>query len=457
MNTQFGKDLTTGSIPKHLIQFALPILIGNLVSTGYSVINTIWVGKLLGKDAVAAIAVSFPIFLAMVALCSGATLATSILVSKAYGAKDNAMIQKTVNNSWAIAIVMILIVTLGGLLLSETMLRMIGTPEDILQLATGYLKISFLSFAGLYISYLISSVLRGIGDTVIPLIFIIVSTVINAVLDPLLIMGVGSIPRLGLNGAALASFISSGAATIMGFIYVKYKYKKEPINPSRFLFERKTIMEILKIGLPSFIQQMLVSMGYAFMTIFVIRFSAASIAAFGVASRIDSIVAMPAIAMMMAASTLTAQNIGAGKSERIKDIFKWGIIINIPVIAAISVLCVSFPGTIMRIFVDEADVIQTGIEYLRIVGVGYLFMIIFYVSNGVITGAGKAISIMVISFISLCVVRIPLAGLLSHTSMGIHGIWFAIVISFAVTTINSLWYYFSGRWKKDVFISKKLN
>ncbi|CAM4497303.1 putative MATE family efflux protein [Paenibacillus endophyticus] len=457
MNTQFGKDLTTGSIPKHLIQFALPILIGNLVSTGYSVINTIWVGKLLGKDAVAAIAVSFPIFLAMVALCSGATLATSILVSNAYGAKDNAMIQRIANSSWAVAIVMILIVTLGGLLLSENILRMIGTPKDIMQLATGYLKISFLSFAGLYISYLISSLLRGIGDTFIPLIFIIISTVINAVLDPLLIMGVGSIPRLGLNGAAYASFISSGAATIMGFIYVKYKYKKEPINPTGLLFERKTIMEILKIGLPSFIQQMLVSMGYAFMTIFVIRFSADSIAAFGIASRIDSIVAMPAIAMMMAVSTLTAQNIGAGKSERIKGIFKWGIVINIPVIAAISLLCVTFPGTIMRIFVDDVDVIQTGIEYLRIVGVGYLFMIIFYVSNGVITGAGKAISIMVITFISLCVVRIPLAGLLSHTSMGIHGIWFAIVISFAVTTINSLWYYFSGRWKNGVSMNDEMS
>ncbi|MFD1176434.1 MATE family efflux transporter [Paenibacillus puldeungensis] len=455
MNNQFGKDLTTGSIPKHLIQLALPILVGNLVSTGYSIINAIWVGRLLGKDAVGAVAVSFPVFLAMVAICSGATLATSILISKAYGAKDRATIQKIVNNSWAIAIVVILIVTIGGLLLSKTMLRLLGTPEEIMQLATGYLKISVMSFAGLYLSYLISAVLRGIGDTVVPLIFIIISTVINAVLDPLLITGVGSIPRLGLNGAALASLISSGAATILGLIYVKHKYKKEPINPSGFLFERKTIMEILKIGVPSFVQQMLVSMGYAFITIFVVRFSAASIAAFGIANRLDSIVAMPAIAMMMAASTLTAQNIGAGRLERIKGIFKWGIIINIPVIAAISVLCVSFPETIMRIFVDEVDVIQTGIEYLRIVGVGYLFMIIFYVSNGIINGAGKAISIMVISFISLCVIRIPLAGLLSHTSMGIRGIWLAIVISFAVTTIISLWYYFSGRWNKDAIMSKK--
>lgn len=306
--------------------------------------------------------------------------------------------------------VMIFIVTMGGLFLSETMLRLLGAPEEIMWFATGYLRIMVMSFTGLYLSYLISSILRGIGDTVVPLIFIIISTVMNAVLDPLLIIGVGPIPKLGLNGAALASLISSVAATVLGLIYVKHKYKKEAINPSGLLFERKIIMEILKIGLPSFVQQMLVSMGYAFITIFVNGFGAVAIAAFGIAIRLDSIVAMPAIAMMMAASTMTAQSIGAGKSERIKDIFKWGIIINIPVILAISLLCVSFPKTIMAIFVKEPDVIQIGTEYLRIVGVGYLFFIVFYVSNGIINGAGKTLSTMAISFISLCVVRIPLAA-----------------------------------------------
>ncbi|WP_438445045.1 MATE family efflux transporter [Gorillibacterium sp. sgz5001074] len=449
MKPSFGKDFTTGSIPRHLVRFALPILIGNLLATGYSIINAIWVGKLLGKDAVGAVAVSFPIFLGTVALCSGATLASSILVAKAYGAKDHAVIQRVVNHSWSIALILILTVTAGGYLLSDSLIRLMGTPEEIQSLAAGYLRISFVGFAGLYLSYLVSSVLRGVGDTVVPLLFVILSTVVNAVLDPVLIMGLAGLPELGLNGAALASLIATVLTTVMGILYVKRKYKGEPIHPTRLEFDGKAVAEILKLGLPSFVQQMLLSMGYAFITVFVNGYGAAAIAAFGVASRLDSIVAMPAIAMMMAASTLTAQNLGAGKGERIKDVLKWGIVINIPVIVVVSAVCVSFPEAVMRIFVREQDVISSGVDYLRIVGAGYLFFIFFYVSNGIINGAGKTVSTLIISFISLCVIRIPLAALLSHTSLGLRGIWAAIVISFAVTTASSLLYYASGRWLPD--------
>lgn len=445
---QFGKDFTTGSIPKHMVQFALPILIGNLLATGYSVINFIWIGKLLGKEAVAAAAVSFPVFLAMVALCSGATLATSIMISKAYGAGDYRRIQQVVNNSWSIGLILIILVTVGGWMLSDPLLHLLGTNAEIMPLASGYLKLSVLSFAGLYASNLIASVLRGIGDTMIPLLFIILSTVINAVLDPMLIAGYGPFPELGLNGAAWASILATGTSVILGYLYVVRKYRDKPINPNGLRLEKAIVSDILVIGLPSFAQQMLVSLGYAFITVFVNQFGSAATAAFGIAGRIDSIVAMPAIAVMMAASTLTAQNLGAGKPERIKNILGWGILVNIPVIASVVLLCVTLPEALMHVFVNDADVVNQGVGYLRLVGFGYLFFTVFYVSNGIINGAGRTISTLIISFISLCIVRIPLAGWLSQTSLGIRGVWLSIVLSFAVTTAASLTYYYSGRWLK---------
>ncbi|MEA4815461.1 MAG: MATE family efflux transporter [Lachnospiraceae bacterium] len=450
MDNHFGRDLTTGSITKNLIQFALPMLIGNLLSTGYSVINIMWVGNLIGKDAVGAVAVSFPIFLGMVALCSGATLATSVLISQAYGAKNHIRIQRIVNNSWTIGIIIILIVSVSGLFFCKDILRLLKTPSEIMSIATGYLQIAFINFAGLYLSYLISSILRGVGDTVIPMICIIVSTAVNAVLDPLLILGIGPFPKLGLNGSAYSDLIATTVTIALGIFYTTRKYKNEPVNPSGLLFEKDTVMKILKIGLPSFVQQMLISIGYAFITVFVNRFDPASIAAYGIVSKIDAIAAMPAMALMMAASALTAQNIGAGKPERIKDILKFGILVNIPVILMISALCVTFPQGIMRAFVKEPDVIQVGVDYLRIVGAGYLFFTVFYVSNGIINGAGKTIPTMFLSFISLCLIRVPLAGLLSRTKLGIHGIWIAIVISFAASTINSLVYYNYGKWRKEI-------
>lgn len=446
MNKNFGNDLTEGSIPKHLIQFALPVLLGNLLTTGYSIINTIWVGNLLGRDAVGAVAVSFPVFLALIALCSGATMATSILVAKAYGAGNHGEIQRIVNNSWGVGVILTVLILAAGLTFSDDLLGLLGTPEEIMPLASGYLKITVVSFVSIYLCNLIAAVLRGIGNTVVPLMFIVLSTILNAILDPLLIIGLGPLPQLGLNGAAYASLIASGIATMLGIIYVKRKYAKQPVNPSTLSLERIMVLHIIQIGLPSFIQQMLLSIGYAVITSFVNGFGAAATAAFGVTSRIDSIAAMPAVAMMMSVSAITAQNLGAGKRDRIKEILRWGILLNLPVLAVVSLLCFAFSEGLMAIFVKDQDVIRIGAEYLKIVGPGYLAFTVFYITNGIISGAGKTISTMIFSFISLCLVRIPLAAILSNTGLGLKGIWYAILMSFAVTTAVSLTCYLSGRW-----------
>lgn len=460
MSKEFGKDLTTGSIPGNLVRFALPILIGNILSTGYSVVNTMWVGNLIGKDAVAAVAVSFPIFLAMVALCSGSTMATSIQISRAYGAKNKEEIQRIVNSSWLLALIMIVTIIASGLFCCEYLLKIMRTPAEITDLAAGYLRITIINFAGLYISYLISSILRGVGDTVIPMICVIFSTVLNAILDPVLILGIGPFPRLGINGSAYSDMIATIFTILLGVYYILRKYRNEPVNPTRMLLEKgtgKEIMSMMKIGLPFFVQQMMISLSYACITVFVNRFSAASTAAYGIASKIDSIAAMPAMAVMMAVSALTAQNIGAGKYEKIKDILKYGILINIPLLMMISLLCITFPGQIMRAFVPDMQVAKVGVDYLRIVGAGYILFSVFYVTNGIINGAGKTLSTMIISFVSLCVIRIPLAGILSHTALGIRGIWIAIVISFAISLLNSFLYYSFGGWKSAMKAEKVIS
>ncbi len=448
MKGNFGTDLTTGGIPGHMIRFAMPVLLGNLLTTGYGIINAIWVGNLLGRDAVGAVAVSFPLFLGMLALTTGASIATTIMISRAYGAKNLPMIRKVVNNSASIAIFIIILIPAAGILFSGFILKALGTPDEIMPIASSYLKITFISFIFMYLSTLVVSILRGIGNTVTPMTFIIISTVINAILDPVLIMGLGPIPRLGLNGAAFATLIASSTATIAGIIYSRVKYRDLPVNPSGLSLEGYVISKIVMIGLPSFIQQILISMGYGFITVFVNSFGPPAIAAFGIAGRIDGIVAMPAMAVMMSVSALTAQNLGANKPERIKEIFKWGIIVNIPVVLSISMLCYLFPETVMKLFVRDPEVIVNGIKYFHIVGLGYLFYTLIYVSNGVINGAGKTITTMLITLVSLCLVRIPFAGFLSRTGLGIDGIWLAIVMSLFLTAITSLLYYLSGRWKK---------
>lgn len=454
MSGKFGKDLTTGSIPKHLIMFSLPMLLGNVLQTGYSVVNTIWVGNKVGPDAVGATAVSFPIVFILIALASGATLATTILVSQFYGAKNYDMVEKVVNNSFSIALIGGLILTITGILAADSLLRLMDTPPEIFPIASSYLKISLAGFVLMFLTFLITSILRGIGDTVTPLIFMAIGLGINAILDPLLIIGIKPFPRLGLDGAAYASLIAQAIGLSLAMIYLSRKNHFVAIKLKNLKLDKQLTLLIFKLGLPSMVQQSLISIGAFVVTGFVNTFGNAATAAFGSAQRIENIAFLPAMSLGMAASALTGQNLGAGKPERVKEIFKSGIIMTSIITIFLSACIVSFPRLLLSMFVHDAAVLEIGVHYLRIVASAYLFFAIMFISNGIINGSGHTITTMVFSIITLCLVRIPLSALLSHTALKTDGIWIALDCSFTVVMVISLIYYFSGKWKKTVIKNK---
>lgn len=450
MDKNFGKDMTVGSIPKHLLMFALPMLAANLLQTGYSIINTIWVGNILGPDAVGAVAISFPIIFILIAVTAGITLATTILVSQYFGAKDYTMVKRVVNNSFSIATILGLLLTIIGILSSDSMLRLMNTPKEIFPLASSYLKITIYGFILIYFSALIVSVLRGIGDTVTPLKFMVLGVIINAILDPLLIIGIGPFPNLGLSGAAVASLIAQLIAFISALIYLNNKNSIVAVTPKNFNLDTKLTGLTFKIGFPSIIQQSLISLGVVFVTTFVNAFGSSAIAAFGAAGRLEQVAFMPAMSIGMACSALAGQNIGANKKERVHEVFKWGIILTTIITLTISSVLVVFPHILLSMFVQDPTVLEIGSTYLRIVASAYIFFAVMFVSNGIINGSGHTFVTMVFTLLSLWCIRVPLSAYLSHTKLGITGIWIAIAISFFVTMSISLIYYKSGKWKKAV-------
>jgi Na+-driven multidrug efflux pump len=211
---------------------------------------------------------------------------------------------------------------------------------------------------------------------------------------------------------------------------------------------------VFKIGVPSIIQQSLVSIGAMFVTSFVNSFGSAATNAFGAVGRVDMIAFMPAMSMSMAVAALTGQNLGAGKPQRVKEIFKSGIVMTSSITIFISLIVVFLSKLILTMFGlgDDAKVMDIGMTYLRIVGSSYLFFAVMFISNGVINGAGHTMITMTFSLLSLWLVRVPVSWWLSKTSLGITGIWIAIALSFVATMIVSLTYYFSGRWKKSAVI-----
>jgi putative MATE family efflux protein len=446
---KFGKDLTVGSVPKHLLSFSIPMLLANMLQSGYSIINMIWVGNIVGENGLGATAVSFPVMFILIGLAAGLTMATSVLVAQFYGAKNYERLRSVVNTSFTICFILSIILTSLLIGMSDFLLRLMDTPPEIFSLSSTYLKISLGGVILLYFMFTITSILRGIGDTVTPLFFMGIAVIINAILDPFMIIGLCGLPRMGLNGAAWASIISQAIALILGIIYLNRKNHLLSFNFRSLAINRHIAWLIFKIGFPSMIQQSLISIGQVFVTTYVNYFGASAIAAFGAATRIDMVATMPSLAIGMAATALTGQNLGARKPERVKEIFKWAVLMGMIISGFLSILAISFPRLILSMFIHHEPVLDIGIQYLRIVAPCYFLFALLFVSSGVVNGAGQTIVTMIFSLVSLYAVRVPLAAYLSrHTSLAVKGVWVAMAAGFVVTAGVNYLYYLSGRWQK---------
>lgn len=446
----FGRDLTTGSIPRHLIVFSLPMLAGSALQTAYSFVNAIWVGHFLGTTALAAVTVSFPVVFVLIAVGAGLTLATSILISQHYGARDMPALRRVVDSSTVLIGVLSLALLAGGEFLAPQILRAMDTPPDVLPLAVDYLRIFLISLPMGFGLALTRSMLQGIGDSTTPLYYQGGSLLLTAALDPVLMFGWLGLPVLGLNGTAWATVIAQAIG--LWALVARLRRRGNPVAPAlgRRGFDWGTTWTTIRIGLPSAVQQSLISVGMVFVTGIVNGFGRDATAAFGAASRVDQLAFMPALTFSLAVSTLAGQNIGAERHHRVRQVFLWGCLLSGGITLAASLLAVSLPRAMLSIFTSDAGVIDLGAGYLRIVGSCYVFFAVMFVSNGVINGAGHTLVTTVVSLVSLWVVRVPLAYWLSRRLGRVEGVWYAIALSFGVSMLSSLGYYLTGRWRRPV-------
>lgn len=446
------RDFTTGSIARHVIVFSLPMLAGSAIQTSYSFVNRVWVGKFLGTDALAAVTVSMPVIFLSIALAAGFTIAANVLVAQSFGARDWSQLRATVRTSTALVGVASLFLLGVGLVCAAPLLRMMQVPSNIFPAALGYLRIMLWTLPLGFNVFLLASTLRGIGDSKTPVYFQSLSLALNAVLDPMLIFGLGPFPRLGLNGTAWASVVAQVCAVTALFIYVP---KRRPLVlpewPLRV--DRKTASLLLRIGLPSMVQQSVISVSMFFIVTLVNRFGSNAAAAFGAGMSIDGVAFLPALTFGMAASSLTGQNIGARHYDRVWGVFRWAAGVSGAISAVIAVIAIGLPGLLLRAFLNDPQVIAIGAGYLRIVGFTYVLFAVMFVSNGIINGTGHTLPTTLFSMATLWGIRLPLAVILPHYLGGVAGIWYAMLISVACGMVISLLYLASGRWRRPIIHS----
>ena len=448
--SRHARDLTTGSIPRHLIRFALPMLAGTLLQAAYSFINAFWVGKYLGTTALAAVTTSFPIFFILMAIAGGLTLATSILISQYVGAKNWHEVKRVVQGSTLLIIIVSIALLLIGEVIVTPILRLMNTPPEVLPWAIGYLRIMLLTMPCSFGVYLIGAMMRGAGDSTTPVIFQTVSVLLTAVLDPVLMFGWLHLPRLGLNGTAVATVIAAALALVALLVYLERACHLVAPDWRQLRVDWDNWALTFKIGIPSVIQQSLASIGMIFVIGYVNSFGQNAAAAFGCTMRIDQLAIFPAMVVSMAVSTLTGQNIGAGRYDRVHRILLWGIALGGCMTLLASVLAISIPHRLMTLMIDDPAVIAIGVNYLRIIGACYMLFAVTFAINGVINGAGYTLITTLSTFVSFILVRTVLAGIFVAVFHRIEVIWWAMAISFGTSLIISLVFYATGHWKIPV-------
>ena len=427
--------------------FSLPMFVGQLLQALYNTVDSIWVGRFMGPGALGAVSISFPLIMALLSLVMGLTMATTTLVAQYRGAGEERMVRRTVSTSLVLLGLLGTALSIIGVVFRYPLLSLVQAPPEIRAQSAAYFGIFMAGLLGMFLYNVLSAILRGLGDSKTPLKFLFIATVVNILLDPVLILGLGPIPRMGVGGAALATILSQGLSSYLLYRWVRKHTDLMPATREDWRPDMHLLKLIIRIGLPTGVQQVLISFGMVVVTSMINSYGAEVVAAYGAASRLDQFGWMPAMSIGGAVSAVVGQNLGADRIDRVRAAVRWSCILATGLTAMVTVVAVLNPRILMVLFTDDAGVLAIGSEYLRIMGWAYIPFALIMILGGIMRGAGDTIPTMIMSLVGLWGVRVPLCAYLSRT-MGTNGIWLGIALSACFGTVLHWAYFATGRWMK---------
>ena len=449
---------TSGSILKSLISLSIPIVGANILQTLYQLTDTFWVGR-LGPEAVAAVSLSFPIIFLLISLGGGFAIAGSILVAQYKGKEDTKQINIITGQTLAMVAIVSLITTLVGYIIAPYVIGFMGAEPGVFTPAVEYLRISFLGMFVFFGFFVIQAILRGIGEVKKPFYIVLVTVLLNLILDPLFIFGFGAIPAYGVKGAAIATIITQTVAAIAGFfVLMSGEYNIHP-NLKNFIPKRDVIIRMIKLGFPASIEQSFRAVGLVVMTTLAAMFGTSAIAAYGIGSRVFSFVIIPALGLSESTLTLVGQNIGADKKKRAEKTIKYSVIFSFISLSIAGIFAFVFSKEIAGFFLTSGEsVIDSSALFIRFLAPAFGLIGVTLVISGALRGAGETLPAMILTLISFWVFQFPLAYFLSQKVFSSElGIWMAFPITNLISAVASVAYLMTGRWKKKQLLpSNKL-
>lgn len=444
-------DMTQGSPGKQIVAFTLPMLIGNIAQQLYNTVDSIIVGKFVGDNALAAVGSAGPILNLLLVLFVGISVGAGIMVSQYFGAKQREELSRTIGCCITLTLLASIVVMALTPFIARPLLHLLKTPDSIIDWCESYLIILFVGVAGLAFYNILGGILRGLGDSVSALLYLLVATVINIVLDYLFVAVFG----MGVAGVALATVIAQFVSAFLSFLKLCrmrdiFDMDKKYLKP-----EKLYLGNVVRLGLPSGLTQAVFSMSMIVVQSLTNSFGELFIAANVIVMRVDGFAMMPAFSFGTAMTTFTGQNIGAKKMDRVIQGTKQGTLIAVGTSTVITILILVFGKYLMGIFTSTPELVTLSFNMMKILAVGYIAMEVTQCLSGVMRGAGDTVTPMWISVVTTVIIRIPLAygiAYLTRTPKLPRGnsacIFISLLISWVIGAGITFLFYKSGRWKR---------
>ena len=447
------RNLTEGSVTRQLIRFCLPFLLSNFLQALYGVTDTLVVSWLAGPDSVSGVSIGSQIILVTMHFAIGFTVGGTVLISQFFGAGKRHELSRTIGTMFTALIFIAIVITVAVIIFAKPILTLVNTPEEAFSEAYRYLVICISGSIFTYGYNAVAATLRGMGDSKNPLYFVLIAGIVNAVLD-LIFVGVF---KWNAAGDAAATIIAQALSLVLSIIYLKRRDFVFDFKLANFRIAADRLKQILKIGLPTSIQHVVVGISFLIMIALANQFGVIASASMGIVGKFNGFAILPAIAMSSSVASMAAQNIGAGKIGRANATLRSGILLALPICIAFFLIAFFAPQSILSLFTADPAVISSSIGYIRLFSFDYLLVPFMFCINGLLMGAGMTTFTMINSILSSVLLRAPFAYFFSTTlGMGLPGIGLAAATATAGSLILAFSYYRTGKWKEKRLIGEPI-
>ena len=448
-----ARSMTEGNPSKRLMEFAVPMLIGNVAQQLYNTADSVIVGHYVGDNALAAVGSASPILNLLLALFVGIATGAGIVVSQSFGAKDRERLTIAVGTCLSLSLIASIVIMIVGPIITRPMLELLGTPESIIGWCTSYLKIYFYGILGFFMYNMLSGVLRGMGDSLSALVYLLIAAALNVILDLVFVAKFG----MGVAGVALATILAQFISAICCYAKLAKMTDTFDLSLKTIKLNKDMAKHVIKIGVPSGITQAIMAMAGMVVLNLTNAMGEMVIACNVIIMRVDGFAMMPNFTFGQAISVYTGQNVGAGKLDRVHDGVKHGLKLALSFSVTITIILVLFGKILFGFFTDTPELIELAIKMMRVLAVGYICVSVTQILGGIMRGCGDTVTPMWISMIQTILIRVPLAYLLASltkTAEYPHGapiaLFGSMLISWVLGMIMSIIAFRMGKWKRKL-------